>query len=191
MINTRKKCINKCLHPLFAKTLVVFRCKYIQAQKENKSYDHNEHFHLPRILMEEIKPIFKALSNKELLVKCLKGKSQNPNESLNNLIWARLPKRTFVTLGVLKFGVHEAVLSFNDSYVSKIKVLEELGLEPGKNMVLALKRLDEVRIRKAEKAVIDLEKKIRQKRTLSKRKLEDLYQEDEDPDNPSYSAGGH
>lgn len=168
MINTRKKCINKCLHPLFAKTLVVFRCKYIQAQKENKSYDHNEHFHLPRILMEEIKPIFKALSNKELLVKCLKGKSQNPNESLNNLIWARLPKRTFVTLGVLKFGVHEAVLSFNDSYVSKIKVLEELGLEPGKNMVLALKRLDEVRIRKAEKAVIDLEKKLGKKEPYPK-----------------------
>lgn len=44
-------------------------------------------------------------------------------------------------------------------------------------MEQALKLLDEKQVRKVEEAVSDLEKKIRQKRTLMKRNLEDFYQE--------------
>lgn len=86
-------------------------------------------------------------------------------------------------------GGFEAVLSYNDGYLSKIKVIEQLGLVAGYHMVRAMKRLYWERVRKAEKAVQDLEKKIRRARTLAKRTLEDLYDENEDPDNASYSAG--
>lgn len=139
--------------------------------------------------MNETKPIFSALSKTELLQKCLRGKSQNPNESLNNVIWARVPKRTFIRLDTLKFGVYEAVLSFNDGYISKILLFEQLRLKVGQNMVTAMKRLDIDRVRKCERAASELERKIRHSRTAAKRKLEDLYEEQEDPDNPSYSAG--
>lgn len=81
------------------------------------------HFHFPEIILLEIKPIFKQLSDAQLLGKCSKGKSQNPNESLNNVIWSCLPKRTFVTLPTLQFEVFEAVLSFNDGFVAKVKIL--------------------------------------------------------------------
>lgn len=164
-------------------------CKYNQAKNNNLTYDHANHFHLPSIIMEELKPTFRALSDPELLKKCLKGKTQNPNESLNNLIWSRIPKRTFVSLDTLRFGAFDAILSYNDGNLSKIKVMEELGFVAGLNMVKAMRRLDWERIRKAQKAVEDLEKKVRQGRTLAKRKLEDLYMESEDPNNPSYCAG--
>lgn len=164
-------------------------CKFNLAQQNKQTYDHREHFHLPSVIMQELRPIFSALSDHALLKKCLKGKTQNPNESLNNVIWCRVPKRTFVSLDTLNFGVFDAVLSYNDGYLSKIKVLEHMGLAAGINMVNAMKRLDWERVYKAEKAVQDLEKKIRQARVLAKRKLEDLYAEAEDPDNPSYSAG--
>lgn len=166
-------------------------CKYKKAELESKSYDHGKHFHLPEAIMLKLKPIFKSLSDPELLAKCLKGKSQNPNESLNNLIWSRIPKRTFVRLHTLTFGAHDAVLSFNEGFSSKCKILEGLGLEVGSNMLAAMKKMDLDRLRKAEKAMTDLEKKIRQSRTLGKRRLEDIYQESEDPDNPSYGAGLH
>ncbi|KAG8251566.1 hypothetical protein J6590_077107, partial [Homalodisca vitripennis] len=52
-----------------------------------------------------------------------------------------------------------------------------------------MRRCDLERIRKAEKAASDQEKKIRQKRSMNKRRLQDLYEEGEDPDNPSYGAG--
>ena len=54
-----------------------------------------------------------------------------------------------------------------------------------------MKCLDQERVRKAEKAALELEKKIRLKRSLNKRRLEDMYEEGEDPDNPSYGAGEH
>lgn len=166
-------------------------CKYNKSALDNTTYDHNKHFHLPEVVMLKIKPTFRSLADPQLLGKCLKGKSQNPNESLNNVIWTRIPKRSFVTLSTLKFGTFESVLSFNEGYSSKCRVLENLGLKVGQNMLLAMKRLDFDRVRRAEKATTDLEKKIRQNRTLTKRRLEDLYQESEDPDNPSYGAGLH
>lgn len=166
-------------------------CKYNIAVIEGKEYDHEKHFHLPEIIMSEVKPIFKDLANPELLKKCLAGKTQNPNEALNNLIWTRVPKRTFVGLPTLTFGAQDAVLSFNDGYSSKCKVIEHLGLQLGKHFIEAMYRLDKYRIQKSEKAAEELEKKIRQSRTLLKRRLEDQYQDAEDPDNPSYAAGGH
>lgn len=123
-------------------------------------YTVHQVYLLPRVFYQlELKPIFKDLSDPSLLKKCLKGKSQNPNESLNNLIWSRLPKKTFVRLPTLNFGVSEAVLSFNNGYVSKAKVLEHMGLQAGKNLVKSMEILDRKRIYEAEKAVTELEKK--------------------------------
>lgn len=164
-------------------------CKFNQSLRTKEHYDHQKHFHLPEAVMLEMKPIFRDLSETSLLEKCLSGKSQNPNESLNNVIWARISKRTFVSIETLKFGTFEAVSTYNEGYVTKIKIMEHLGLPAGSYMVKAMKRLDIARVRKAEKAALDLEKKIRQARSLGKRKLEDLYEDEEDQDNPSYSSG--
>ena len=164
-------------------------CGYNQCLLTNQVYDHNKHFHLPVIIMTAIKPTFKELSNPQLLAKCLKGKTQNPNESLNSVIWTVIPKRVFVTLQTLRYGIFAAVCVFNDGFISKVKIMEHLGLNPGKTLVKAMHRLETIRLRKAEKAVTDLEIKIRKARALKKRKLEDLFEEQEDPDNPSYSAG--
>lgn len=55
---------------------------------------HKNNFHLPEVVMVAINPIFQALSDSKLLEKRLKGKTQNPNESLNSVIWS--PKIVFV-----------------------------------------------------------------------------------------------
>lgn len=56
-----------------------------------------------------------------------------------------------------------------------------MELDPGKYMIQALKKFDEMRIKKAEKSPSDLEKKIRLKRNISRKKLEDFYEKKEDP----------
>lgn len=166
-------------------------CKFRKAQKEGTVYDHNCHFHLPKIIMNEIKYIFRDLSDKKLLEKCIRGKTQNPNESLNNVIWTVLPKRVFVGIESLHFGVYEAITRFNDGNRNKIQLFEEMKFIPGSHMMDAMRKLDEERIQKSERKFNDIEKKIRQKRILSRRRLEDQYQEAEDPEAPSYSAGGY
>jgi hypothetical protein len=59
------------------------------------------------------------------------GKTQNQNESLNSMIWNRLPKSIFVGADVLDFGAYDAVAHFNIGSKAATKIFNELGLVPG------------------------------------------------------------
>lgn len=166
-------------------------CKYQKAKINGEEYDHRQHNHVKPIVMELIKPIFRNLTDRTLLAKCLHGKTQNPSESLNNVIWSRVPKTTFVMKETLKLGAYEAIACFNKGNIVKCEVLHKLGITPGVKCVEAMRDLDESRIKRAEKAISEVEKKCRQKLTAAKRRLEDTYEAQEDPDNPSYGPGMH
>ncbi|MBP1527417.1 MAG: hypothetical protein H9Q66_05815, partial [Spiroplasma ixodetis] len=93
-------------------------CKYQKAVTSNEDYNHDQHEHYPDAIIHEIKPIFKDLADPELLKKCLHNSTQNANESVNSVIWTRLPKTAFVQLNTLKFGVYEAIASFNKGNIT-------------------------------------------------------------------------
>lgn len=164
-------------------------CKYNKAIAQNQTYDHSKHTHLPEVIMEHIKPIFRDLASPDLLSKCLHGKSQNVNESLNNVIWNRLPKTVFVGLHIMTLGVHDAISCFNRGYITRCEVLKKLGFEVGRNCAEVFMNIDKVRVRKAEKATEAMQKEARQKKALAKRKLEEELIDIEDPDNPPYASG--
>ncbi|GFY32349.1 uncharacterized protein TNCV_3558571 [Trichonephila clavipes] len=67
-------------------------------------------------VLNMIKPTYFELCTKELLTKCLHGKTQNSNECLNGVIWQRVPKEVFMCLKTLKSGALDAVILFNDGY---------------------------------------------------------------------------
>ena len=71
------------------------------------------------------------LSNDELLKKCLHGKTQNNNESTNNVIWKRCSKDIYVGRNVLELGTVTTVINFNDGYQGMLKVFKELGINLG------------------------------------------------------------
>lgn len=141
--------------------------------------------------MKELKQTFRDLSDTTLLAKCLHGGTQNPSESLNNIIWSRIPKTTFVMRNTLELGTYDAVATYNEGNIVKCQVLQKLGIVPGRNFVEVMKQFDEIRIKKADKAVDEVEKKCRQKQMAAKRQLEDLYEAQEDPDKTTYGAGMH
>lgn len=145
-------------------------CKFNLAKLQRKTYDHTEHFHLPVNIMSFIKPIFQDLAKPELLEKCLQGRTQNVN-ALNNVIWTYVPKKVFVGIDTLKFGVYEAVTTFNDGHIGKWMLFKEIGLRPGKHFTNMMKVLDRRRIAKAETAQQELEKKIRETQTYVKKKI--------------------
>jgi hypothetical protein len=64
--------------------------------------------------MDAIKQVFRELASVDLLKWCLLGKTQNPNERLNSVIWTRIPKTVLLRLDTLMFGVYDALLCFND-----------------------------------------------------------------------------
>ena len=68
-------------------------CKYLKAEQEGKQLDHDDS--LPQAVLDLMKPIFRDLISPDLLRKCLEGYTQNPNESLNNMIWNYCPKNKY------------------------------------------------------------------------------------------------
>ncbi|GFT04162.1 uncharacterized protein TNCV_3154161 [Trichonephila clavipes] len=122
---------------------------------------------------------------KDLLKKCFHGRTQNPNESFNKCIWERIPKTVFVGIETLKFGVMDAVICFNDGYVSRIKVFEALGIKPGYNTERALLIIDNKRIFEAERIVNKVSLEARNKRRSLKRKMDKQNLDEEN----EYQAG--
>ncbi|GFW79683.1 uncharacterized protein TNCV_4361091 [Trichonephila clavipes] len=88
-------------------------CYYQRAlscgKKPNEKYKG-----LSNEVLNTIKPTYLELCTKELLTKCLHGKTQNSNECLNGVIWQRVPEEAFVCLKILKSGALDAVIQFND-----------------------------------------------------------------------------
>jgi hypothetical protein len=166
-------------------------CKYLKAVASGEQYDHSQHTHLSAEILINIKHIFQDLANPLLLKQCLHGGTQNASESLNNIIWNRIPKNIFVSKNSLDLGIYEAVCSYNMGNITKCFILETLGLCPGINCITALKSFDKERIRRAESAIDEIKKKCRQSTQQARQRLEDEYEHEEDAENPSYSAGGH
>ncbi|GFV85403.1 uncharacterized protein TNCV_3772281 [Trichonephila clavipes] len=76
-------------------------------------------------VLNMIKPTYLELCTKELLTKCLHGKTQNSNECLNGVIWQRVPKEVFVCLKTLKSGALDAVIQFNDGYKGCVEIFKK------------------------------------------------------------------
>ncbi|GFS61997.1 uncharacterized protein TNCV_2592791 [Trichonephila clavipes] len=140
---------------------------------------------LPESILLKVKKVFRDLTEKDLLKKCLQGRTPNPNESFNKCIWERIPKTVFVGIETLKFGVMDVVICFNDGYVSRIKVSEALGIKPGYNTERALLIIDNKRIFEAERIVNKVSLEARNKRKSLKRKMDKQNLDEEN----EYQAG--
>ncbi|GFT62169.1 uncharacterized protein TNCV_251911 [Trichonephila clavipes] len=82
-------------------------------------------------------------------------------------------KRLKHQIETLSLGVYDAVCSFNDGNVSKLKMLQKMGVEPGEFSVSAMKLLDRERLIKAIYAFSGRSKKIRKDKKEKKRKKEE------------------
>lgn len=159
-------------------------CKYLKSEAAGTINDYNHTKPIDKAVMKAIKPVYENLAHSRLLLKCLHGKTQNVNESFNNVIWSRVPKNTFVGRRALEFGVFDAVLTFNRGNVGRIAVLEHLGVKIGKNTATILQQLDQLRVTKAELAQEKMSKDARSSRRRAR------LEEDEAEEDPDYQAGG-
>jgi hypothetical protein len=58
--------------------------------------------------VDAIKPMLRDLAAVDSLKKCFHGKTLNPNELVNSIIWTRISKTVFVKPDTLKFGIYDA-----------------------------------------------------------------------------------
>ena len=126
------------------------------------SYDDSKR--LPSVFYNELKPLFTRLSDDSLLGRCLRGLTQNQNEAANQVLWTKCPKTKFCGRVKLQLAVCETVTHFNSGAGARAVLLKASGVAPGTNMLSALRKSDDKRIKFAAR-------KISAKARLNRRKL--------------------
>ena len=76
-------------------------CKFWQDEK-NKTETYSEEHRLSSVFLNVLKPTFGRLSDVTLLQRCLKGITQNQNESLHGTVWKSVLIPVLVAKGKLK-----------------------------------------------------------------------------------------
>ena len=150
-----------------------------------ETYQH--HDVMPTAIFDVIKPVYVRLSEKPLLERCLRGATQNQNESFNGLIWHLCPKTSFCGVSVVELSTYLAVLNFNDGAVAMLRVLREMGCEAGYFTKRQLSQEDEVRVAKSEKKIIQEEK---QRRKLRRRRRKGIEEQIVEVEGVTYEPGG-
>ncbi|GFV38382.1 uncharacterized protein TNCV_4958251 [Trichonephila clavipes] len=90
-------------------------CKFQRAKASNIMYQ-DKSLGLPQNIVNMIKPVYMDLCDRNFLKKCLHGKTQNPNESFNAILWQISPKEVFVEHQTLRLGAYIAVVQFNNGF---------------------------------------------------------------------------
>ena len=74
-----------------------------------------------------IRQVFIDLTNPDLLQRCLKGRTQNPNESIHARLWKKCPKTMFFGLFRVRFACRITVLEHNFGYQESNLLVSLLG----------------------------------------------------------------
>ena len=82
-------------------------------------------------MLKVLRAIFEDLSKEELLKRCLHGKTQNANESFNNILWLKCSKTVFINRQNIELGVNSASFQFNDGAHGISNVLEQFSIKYG------------------------------------------------------------
>ena len=146
-------------------------CKY-QSDTVNNTNLYNHENCVPFVFRTELNYIFTRLSSDSLLSGCQRGMTQNQNESLNNMVWARCPKRVYCGINRLKIPVCEAIVTFNSGAHGKKQVLDNIGLVTTQNTRVGIENENKKCVRDSSRKILDKYKRRRQQlRSLRKKKI--------------------
>ncbi|GFU23049.1 uncharacterized protein TNCV_3515061 [Trichonephila clavipes] len=132
-----------------------------------------------KAVRDVIKPVFADLSHPALLKKCLGGKTQNPNESLNSLIWKFCPKTIGSSLQIAEIAANLATSVFNDGNQILITILEKFGFKINRNVCVSLAERDNRRIFTSRQRRLESSFEARRAKKIKKSKEIELFQEQE------------
>ena len=101
---------------------------------------------IPHEHLEHIKRVYRDLTEPSLLQRCLKGFTQNPNESIHARLWLKCPKVKFFGLYRVIFCAQSCVLEHNLGYERSNLLTELFGTSASIKKVL--KTQDALKIKK-------------------------------------------
>ncbi|CAH3152730.1 unnamed protein product [Pocillopora meandrina] len=142
---------------------------------------------LPEVFFELLKPTFITLSETKLLQRCVRGATQNRNECINGLVWARCPKHKHHGAKVIRCAVASTVCHFHSGAASRARIMQRLVIPAGEYTQKASEEKDKRRLRKSDLQTSAKEKKRRQGEQMRRTRREDALRE---ADGDTYEPGG-
>lgn len=125
-------------------------------------YKHKPALHVD--VQQAIKPIYKALSDEELLERCIGHFTQNANESFHSVVWKIATKESFSGIEIVQIATYTAVVIFNDGYIRLLDIMSELDLQVGPRAFEMSSEQDSIRLAGADKKELSSTKQARQEK---------------------------
>lgn len=142
---------------------------------------------LPEVFFELLRPTFMTLSETKLLQRCVRGATQNCNECINGLVWARCPKHKHHGAKLIRCAVASTVCHFHSGAASRARIMQRLAISAGDYTQKASEKKDKRRLRKSDLQTSAKEKKRRQGEQMRRTRREDALRE---ADGNTYEPGG-
>lgn len=139
-------------------------------------------------IIEKMMPTFQRLASDNLLKRCTKGKTQNANESIHQMIWAKCPKTIKASKQRVDMAASDAVMEFNRGLAASVSQMQkDVKLRQGVVTLKLARRKDKIRFRKSDNSKKVAYQLYRRKVLLAKMCLEEKYKKTE---GIAYAAGG-
>ena len=110
----------------------------------------------------ELHEMFTRLSSPDLLNACQRGPTENQNESINNMIWSKCPKRVLCSKTRFVISVCESIIKWNEGDPGRESFLESLNVKCGPNIIAVLRKENTLRLSNARCKITEKYKKRRQ-----------------------------
>ena len=159
--------------------------KRAEAKKETPG-PHKDHETVPNEVGKKMVSIFQRLTDDELLQRCRRNRTQNPNESLHNLIWQYCPKIRYAGRYSVEGATCMAICQFSLGATFREMLCRFVGIDPGYYLIQGSLQKSSERLKKAEEKSSDERKK---KRKMLKFKNTTKIQKTIANEGPTYKAG--
>ncbi|CAF1085671.1 unnamed protein product [Adineta steineri] len=129
-------------------------CTYKRDKATNKNEDAMKNKNrLDPVYRELLQKMINDLTSKELLLRCIRGLTQNSNESLNSVVWSILSKAKQHGFVSVQGAAAAASIYFNGGRASLLEFFEQSGIKINEDLYKNLVAKDEKRVKRAEQTL--------------------------------------
>jgi hypothetical protein len=153
------------------------KCRVAESNNTLDEFDHEPALH--EDVQQALKPIFKDLSSRELLERCLGGETQNNNDSFNSTIWRFAPKHLHCGGKIIEIAAYLATGIFNEGFCAVLKTMTTIGIIVGEKAKTFSEERDQHRLGRSARRSLQATKEARINRRNEQMAKNQFYEEEE------------
>ena len=145
-------------------------CFYQKAMAKGETPGpHKDNIKTPlrKQVAETMEPTYNRLSNRDLLERCMRGATQNKNESLHHVIWNRCPEEKFLGRKRVQASVAFGACQFNKGMNTTADILKYLGVTVTEKVKQRVRSKDNERLKDTEASALASSREARLRRKLA------------------------